>query len=243
MYLIFISAKDQDGPDDSNEDRPEIDLQPIMLAVSKPNLEYILREADSRDIEVDKPEGHEDIERIFVKVRESKPGPDDKDGPGVDPKDFEQSIEANEARMAVALATIYFGGGKTEPFRIDYVDHVKSRSRVADRIVVAGYSDPDCTMEQSEALCLGRALRIRETLAESGITAPIVAVSRPKCCYTEDDKRSRRVEVTALFDGAGPKRGRPAGRKAGADDREGKNDPDSIEFGLKVARAVSGRMQ
>ena len=248
MYLIYVTAKDGKSPTKDNDDGlPEVDLQPIMLAISKPNLEYILREADSKEIEVDKPKGHDKIERIFVRLRSC----DDEGTEGVgyddepnEAKSFEESIEEGDAQMAIALATIYFGRGKTEPYKVDYLDHVRTRTRLADKIVVAGYADEDCTMEQSEEMCLRRALRVRETLVEDGgIEVPIVAVSRPKCCYAEKDSLARRVEVTALFNSKDDDG--QLTRQGGHGKPVDEEDPDSssIKFEARVANAISGSVQ
>lgn len=199
MYLIYVSAKEQNSGK-AQANMPEQDLQPIMLAISCDKHRYFLRESDSKHIKTSKPKGYESVDRIFVNLRCAD---DDEDQEGHHPSDegLQESMEAGKAQLAVALATIFFGRGKAAPLREDFVDHVRERSRLADRLVIAGYTDSKCSMGRSELLGMERGLSVHQALQEGGVSVPMVVVSRPACAQGKTDTVSRRVEITALFRG------------------------------------------
>ena len=206
MLLIYVSAKG-DG-EENQEGLPGKDLQPVMLALTYKGDEYILREASSHGIASSKPPDFKSIKRLFV----SKEPFADKDAPKesvdesdeAEPEDDDRVLEesAKNAQMAVALATIVFRAGECQPIEVDYIDHIKKRIKLADKLVVAGYTDSECSMAESEDLALRRAVAVRDTLLEGNIDLPIVAIARPKCCYGATHELSRRVEITALFFGS-----------------------------------------
>lgn len=207
MLLIYVSAKDDNQENDGS--LPGKDLQPVMLALTYKGDEYILREASSHGIASSKPPEFKSVKRLFVS---KEPFPDEKgkpeeskekeEAPDEDDEDALLEENAKNAQMAVALATIVFRAGECQPIEVDYVEHVKKRIKLADKLVVAGYTDPECTMAESESLGLRRAIAVRDTLLAGNIDLPIVAISRPKCCYAGDHELSRRVEITALFFGS-----------------------------------------
>ena len=208
MLLIYVSAKDEN--EENHESLPRKDLQPVMLALTYMGEEYILRDAHSQGIASSRPPGFESIKRLFVssenmsgkeKGGEKNEISEEGDLAGMEDDDRLLDKNAKNAQMAVALATIAFRAGESEPAEVDYVEHVKKRIKLADKLVVAGYTDSECTMAESENLALRRAVAVRDTLLEGNVDLPIVAVSRPHCCYAGDEVQSRRVEITALFYG------------------------------------------
>ncbi len=217
MYLIYVSAKQEDQKSDVQPQQyTDHDLQPIMLALTRNQSNYFLREADTKSIDNPKPEKFADIERLFVRLRKCD---DDTPKDSAKPDDEVEADSSNEeAQLAVALATVYFGKGGTEPLQEDFASYVRSRSRLADKLIVAGYTDDDCSMTKSEFLALSRAMSVRDLFLQEGIEIPVVAIARPKCCFAGKPKWSRRVEVTALFTKAG-------------DDEDGDDDLDETGDG------------
>ena len=202
MYLIYVSAKQQDSKATNlPQQQTEHDLQPVMLALTRSNTSYFLREAATKSIDNPKPDGFTDVERLFVRLRECK---EDEDDDALSTAGKADAAEA-ETQLAVALATIYFCKGRIVPQRQDFTSYIRERSRLADKLIIAGYTDDDCSMSQSEFIAISRAAHVREVLTKEGIDIPIVAIARPKCCFADKAKWSRRAEVIALFTGpSGP---------------------------------------
>ncbi|MCY4324725.1 MAG: hypothetical protein OXC81_01715 [Betaproteobacteria bacterium] len=195
MYLIFVMARTVSPATlkkGSIKKLPEHDLKPVMVAINRSDPEYFVREHDSRRSGTKQDKNYADIPRIFCKLSESG-------GSLVDQDDPHKSMCDGKAQMAVVLATIVLPAKAAEPESDEFVKYVAQRSRLADRIVVAGYTDDRLSMRKSEILGLERARTVKRMLEEEQIKVPITAVARPKCNYSKLGKLSNRVEVTALF--------------------------------------------
>lgn len=210
MYLIYVSARQKSSKKLKIDDIPQ-DLQPIMLALNCDKTAYFLREADSREDKLPLPTGFKGAERIFVKVNEVS-SMEELEEKGPSSEELEGALDDGKAQLAVALATIFFDQGKTDTQDRNFCAYIRDRSRIADRIVVAGYTDRNCTLAESERISMRRAESIKRILAKEGLEAPVVTVSRPACAYAPTDQLSRRVEVAALF-------------FSGSEDNEGKKKP------------------
>lgn len=198
MFILHFTAKDAGPPGtESASGAPAYDFQPAVAGFTKPGLECVLREEDARDIKVLDYDGVNGVIKVFLPDRGSKGCA----APENLAKEFEEALDEGDVRLALSLVRIYFGRGMSEPFAVDYVDHVLSRSRIADRIVVAGYTDDDCTMAESAVLGMRRAHRVRRTLVNGGAEMQVFTVSRPKSGFAPDERYSRRVEVSAVFGG------------------------------------------
>ena len=212
MYLIYLTANPIGGSDIPRDELPRVDVQPLMLALTRHAREYILRDGETKGQDHDAPDGCEGVERVFVTLRESEEG--------CDREEACASVDCNDAMIAVALATVFFGEGEAEPGNVDFVEHVKERTRLADKVVVAGYTDPDCSLGQSEALAMSRARAVRDSLVAGGLIVPVVAISRPLSCFSRNDSVARRVEVTALYGTPAERLGIAEGREAVEEMRE-----------------------
>lgn len=191
MYLIYVSARherlDREPP---SREMPQ-DLQPVMLALNCKKLEYLMREAKSRSRKIPKPEGCEDVDRIFVKLRRTECSEDC--------ESLYEILEQGKAQLAIGLATVFFGKGSAEPVDRQFSRYVRDRSRVADRVLVTGYTDKNCTLAVSERIGMERARAVRRILEDDGLECPVVAISRASAAYATHARWSRRVEITALF--------------------------------------------
>ncbi len=198
MFILHFTATDAIPLGTESASGPaRYDFQPPVAGLTKPGTEFVLREEDVRDIEVFGYDGAQGVFKVFLPDRGSKR----RSAPRELARDFEEALDEGDVRLALSLVKIYFAKGMSEPFAVDYVDHVLSRTRIADRIVVAGYTDGDCTMAESVALGLRRAYTIRKTLVRGGTDVPVFAVARPKSGFAPDERYSRRVEVSAVFGG------------------------------------------
>lgn len=215
MFILHFKATDAAPPRTGPAGGPlAYDFQPALAGFTKPGTDCILREEDARDYEVVRFGGCENVAKMFVKPGGNGGGP----VPADLMKEFEEALDEGDVRLTLSLARIYFGRGMSEPFAVDYVDHVLSRSRIADRIVVAGYTDDDCTMAESAVLGMRRAHRVRRTLVNGGADVQVFTVSRPKSGFAPDERYSRRVEVSAVFGGLaiGERLGSAADKEEGA---------------------------
>lgn len=198
MFLIYVSARKQGKKKFDPAIIPQ-DLKPIVIGLHHEKRKSIIREFDTRDIELPMPRGYGKLERLFVKIREA----DAKHIPGgTIPPELERLLQEGTAQLAVALATTFFGKGKAKPQDRTFADYVIKRSRIADKILVVGYTDRDCSLAESEILALDRAEIVTEILQAAGLDIPVMVVSRPACLFAPTATLSRRVEVAALYRGS-----------------------------------------
>ena len=212
MYLILVMARtiSPTSLKKSEKKLPAHDLKPVLVAINRKEPEYFVREHDSRRSGTKQDAAYKDIPRVFCRLSECT---------GTCKKDSEDALAGGRAQMAVFLATVVLPADAIEPEGDDFSQYVAERSRVADRIVVIGYTDDRLSMRKSEALALERARAVKRILEKNGIKAPITVVARPKCNYAKSRKLSNRVEVAALFFGSGGGKDAPAKRRGG---RKGK---------------------
>ena len=216
MYLILVMARTISPAalkKRSAKKLPEHDLKPVMIAINRSEPEYFVREHDSRRYGTRQDDSYADIPRVFCRLSEC-------DGAAVKNGDPEDAVASGRSQMAVVLATVVVPPDATEPESDDFASYVADRSRLADRIVVAGYTDDSLSMRKSEILGLERARAVKRILVQNKIKAPITAIARPKCNYSRIKKLSHRVEVTALFFGA-PEQEK-IGDSAAASEKKGK---------------------
>ena len=116
--------------------------------------------------------------------------------------EMENIIHEGKFQLAVSLATIYFAQGFTTPAIIDYIHHIRERSRLADRLIVVGYTDPECKFSDSEFIAFKRAEAVKQTLVAGMVDVPISTIARPLCRFAHTYSACRRVEVIAIYTGA-----------------------------------------
>ena len=192
MYLIYVCAKHPKNKLPETAKLPQ-DIEPLLLGVHCKKESYFLRDASTKKEDIPKPKGYEHVERIFVRLNQAE---DDNDENGSSLCD---AFEEGEAQLAVALATVLFQKGKVEPTQQEFVEYVIARSRIADRLVIAGYTDKKCDLSTSEKIAHERATEVKRLLVENGLCIPVITISRPASSYAASAKYSRRVEITALF--------------------------------------------
>ena len=195
MYLIMVMARTiypSTLGKRSQKELPEHDLKPVLVAINRKDPEYFVREHDSRRYGSRQDEAYRGIARVFCRLSEC-------DNPASEKDDRQEDMVGGRAQMAVCLATVVVPAAAIEPEGDDFVQYVADRSRLADRIVVVGYTGNKLSMKKSEILAIERARAVKAMLLRGGIKAPITAIARPKCNYSRLNKLSHRVEVTALF--------------------------------------------
>ena len=198
MNLIYVSdrhAAPRYATGARDEQSPEHDIEPLLLALLHRARDFVLRDAGAAGVP---PRGAPaGVARYSVEVAQAR-----RQLRAVQRRSGEQLrrlMDEGEVQVAVALATIYFDRGDAKPAVIDYVEHVAERSRLADRVVAVGYTDPSCTPAGSEELAYRRACEVRESFA-GALGVPVVAIARPLCRYAPTDAESRRVEVASLYE-------------------------------------------
>ena len=160
-----------------------------MVAINFNEPEYIVCDHDSHRGGTRQDAACKGIPRLFCRLTPER-------------KDVEEGLFAGgRAQMAMFLATVVLPADSIEPEGDDFSQYVAGRSRVADRIVVSGYTDDRMSMRKSEALALKRARVVKRILEQNGVRAPFTAIARPKCNYARCRRLSHRVEVAALFSG------------------------------------------
>lgn len=198
MQLIYITDKDAEQRHYTARDRrqecPPNDIEPMLLALLRGGKDFILRDAGAPP--PPRRGSLAGVDRYSVAVDQARQQlRAQRQAAAAEVRDLAAD---GDVQVAVALATIYFSGGSAAPREVDYVAHIEERCRLADKLVLVGYTDPLCSMGDSEELAYRRACEVRTTL-DAAIDIPIVAIARPLCRYAPTDCASRRVEVACLY--------------------------------------------
>lgn len=202
MNLIYVSDRrtaPRYATGARDEEAPEHDIEPLLLALLHRARDFVLRDAGAGGGKARPAGATAGIARYSVEVAQARRhlrAAQRRCG-----TQLRRLIEDGEVQVAVALATIYFERGCGHPAEVDYIEHIVERSRLADRLVAVGYTDPACTPAASEELAYRRARAVRRTLSHD-LDLPVVAIARPLCRYARTDEESRRVEVASLYEAA-----------------------------------------
>ncbi|MBF2735038.1 MAG: hypothetical protein ISN26_02975 [Betaproteobacteria bacterium AqS2] len=200
MNLIYVSDRRRApryATGARDQEAPEHDIEPLLLALLHRARDFVLRDAGAAGGRI-KPKGATaGVARYSVEVGQARRCL--REAQRRCSTQLRRLIADGEVQVAVALATIYFDRGCGHPAEVDYIEHIVERSRLADKLVAVGYTDPACTPAASEDLAYRRALAVRRTLRHD-VDLPVVAIARPLCRYAETDEESRRVEVASLYE-------------------------------------------
>lgn len=137
-----------------------------------------------------------DLDRSFIRITKKEDSEKDQESLR---NEFLEAMETGNVVLAVEFLVVYFGKGMTEPFVIDYIEHVKSRCRIARKMAVVGYSNSCDSLARAESLAIRRADRIRDTLVNAKVKPKVVTVARPNAMQLNDERYNRRVVVTGLY--------------------------------------------
>ena len=191
-----ISPKGMVQP--NRKQQPPQDVKPLIASMTEKIEECFMRDYDTRTIRVRHGREFKDVRRMFVRLREVEVETSDNDAKE-DLLDLEPKTD--QAYLVIGLCTVYFEPSKNLPKVIDFAEEIKSRTRLSDQVIVAGYTGDELNMGRSESLALRRARNVRDILLIEGIQTPISTIARPKCCFPTKEDLCHRVEITAIHQG------------------------------------------
>lgn len=188
------SPKDYRLP--SRKHLPPQDVKPLVASLVSDVPECFMRDHDTRSIRVRHSGNLSGVRRMFVNMRRVEPETAHDSKMWLDD-------ERGQAFLVVGLCTIYLDKGSEGPGIDDFSKEIVSRTRLADQVIVAGYTADDLSMHHSEVLALKRARCVRTILEGAGLRVPVSTVSRPKCCFPLKTELCHRVEITSVHHGVG----------------------------------------
>lgn len=190
--MKFYYIKDlQAGPFYTTSSRevetPGLEMESLLLGAVSAEEEVVIWDADSSH------KGTESSFQVSSKARSFFVVPSESFEPG-------EGFDVDSVYIATDLAVIYANKGEAKPEVVDYVPHIRDKSRLADKIIITGFTDPDIEPVAAEKLALARANEVKATL-ENELSDDIsyFIASRPLSYFGKTDDDCRRVEVAALY--------------------------------------------